>query len=415
MTEQPNPARPADRRLSIALWLLIALAYLTFFILDLHLDYNQILTPCAGPGCNWAAITQAEVDVLESRGLTTRAYAVGYAVGISMSVAVYWLTGGLIFWRQRADRVGLFMSLALLVIPITVFADASNVIEAYPGLAFAPVALSVVGNMILFLFVYIFPNGRFYPRWGVYIFIATALVSTVASLAFEGFLNLGVTIDSSIVLLMVAGLFAALIFQVLRYRRASTEIERQQTKWVLLGFAVFLVMPALWGALYPGEANFQAGVTRLLATSLGWLVLNLGMLVLPITLALAIFRHRLWDIDLLIRRTLIYGLLTGLLALVYFGSITTLQALFSSFSENQSQAAIVISTLVIAALFNPLRQRLQETIDRRFFRARYDSELSLARFAAAARDEVDVDRLAWALQGVVEETVQPERMSLWLR
>jgi hypothetical protein len=147
----------------------------------------------------------------------------------------------------------------------------------------------------------------------------------------------------------------------------------------------------------------------------GWVLLNILQLALPVTLALAIFRFRLWDIDLIIRRTLIYGLLTGLLAFLYFGSITMLQGLFNAFSGEQSQAAIVISTLVIAAVFNPLRLRLQTLIDQRFYRARYDAEISLARFSAAARDEVDVARLAGALQGVVEETMQPEQTSLWLR
>ena len=406
--------RPA-RAAAVLIWLLVAATYFAFFITDLQLDYNQILAPCEGPGCNWAAITQAEVDVLESWGLNTRAYAFVYSFAICVSVAGFWLIGGLIFWRQRADRIGLFMSLALLVIPISTFADANNVAEAFPQLTFVPIALSVIGTAIMFLFVFIFPNGRFYPRWGIYVLVITLGISTISLFAYNGLFDLAVTVNTSSTIGLFAGIFVGLIFQAQRYRHASNEIERQQTKWVLIGLLAFSLGPVFWSMIYPGGSNFTPGETRLLAMSLGWLVLNLILLVLPVTLAFAIFRHRLWDIDLIIRRTLIYGLLTGLLALVYFGSITTLQALFASFNENQSQVAIVISTLVIAALFNPLRLRLQAVIDRRFYRSRYNAELSLARFAAAARDEVDMNRLANALQGVIDETMRPNQTSLWLR
>jgi hypothetical protein len=205
------------------------------------------------------------------------------------------------------------------------------------------------------------------------------------------------------------------VFQVLRYRRISTPVERQQAKWIVFGLVIFLLGFPVWLYLFGGGLAVAPGLPRLIASLGGWLLLQVGIIFLPFTIALAIMRYRLWDIDLLIRRTLIYGILTVTLALVYFASITVIQALFSAFTDRQSTAAIVISTLAIAALFNPLRRRLQATIDRRFFRTRYDAERSLARFAAAARDEVDVGRLAGELQGVVEETMQPERVSLWLR
>jgi hypothetical protein len=168
--------------------------------------------------------------------------------------------------------------------------------------------------------------------------------------------------------------------------------------------------------LFGGGLDIAPGGPRLLASLGGWVLLQALISLLPITIALAILRYRLWDIDLLIRRTLIYGFLTALLLGLYFGSVVLLQDLFRGlFGETDSPLATVLSTLAIAALFNPLRTRVQAFIDRRFFRARYDAEQSLARFAAAARDEVDVSKLAGAMQGVVEETVKPERQSLWLK
>jgi hypothetical protein len=131
---------------------------------------------------------------------------------------------------------------------------------------------------------------------------------------------------------------------------------------------------------------------------------------------MVIFRYRLYDIDLIIRRTLQYALLTGLLALIYFGGIVLLQNVFGGlFGDTESPLITVISTLAIAALFNPLRGRIQDFIDRRFFRSKYDAEKALINFAAIARDEVDMVRLSGSLLSVVESTLQPEQTSLWLK
>ena len=147
---------------------------------------------------------------------------------------------------------------------------------------------------------------------------------------------------------------------------------------------------------------------------IAWLAIVL--LLFPLTFFLSIIRYRLWDIDLVIRRTLLYTFLTGLLVLAYFGSVTTLlQALFTAVSGQKSAVAIAISTLIIAALFNPLRHRVQDTVDRRFFRKKYDAKKILTTFSARAGEEVDLDELAADLARVVQETMQPANMSLWLQ
>jgi hypothetical protein len=137
-------------------------------------------------------------------------------------------------------------------------------------------------------------------------------------------------------------------------------------------------------------------------------------ILLAITIGIAVLRYRLFDIDIIIRRTLQYALLTGILALIFFGLVIIFQGLFSAIGNQQSPIFIVISTLIIAGLFNPLRIRIQNYIDRRFFRKRYHAEQALAQFAAAARDEVDLDRLTTALLEVVEETMQPKTAGIWL-
>ena len=150
---------------------------------------------------------------------------------------------------------------------------------------------------------------------------------------------------------------------------------------------------------------------------LSMLLMDAFGLLIPLSIGIAVLRSRLFDIDVVINRTLVYGSLTAMLALVYFGGVTATQAIFRALTgqEQQPQLAIVISTLVIAALFNPLRQRIQSFIDRRFYRRKYDAIKTLEAFSVKLRDETDLNALSDDLVGVVRETMQPAHVSLWLR
>jgi hypothetical protein len=186
-------------------------------------------------------------------------------------------------------------------------------------------------------------------------------------------------------------------------------MHRAQARWLLVGLIL------TWG-IGNGALFFMLELGLIQPSPLLAVVNTPLLLAFPLTLAVTIFRYRLFNIDLIIRRTLIYGVLTGALALVYFGSVVLLQQLFQAVAgQNQSELATVISTLAIAALFIPLRQRVQDFIDRRFYRRKYDAAKTLASFSATVRDETDLDKLTERLVQVVDETMQPESVSLWLR
>ena len=205
-------------------------------------------------------------------------------------------------------------------------------------------------------------------------------------------------------ILASASMVASAVSLIVRMRRAG-RVERQQIKWLAYGGAVVV------GAI------FVSGVIGIWNQDAAIALVGFGLLGVPIFTGVAIARYSLYEIDIVINRTLVYGALTAALVAVYFGGVATSQALMRALTgqEQQPQFAIVVSTLAIAALFNPLRRRIQSFIDRRFYRSKYDAAKTLEAFSAKLRDETDLDALSDDLVGVVRETMQPAHVSLWLR
>lgn len=199
------------------------------------------------------------------------------------------------------------------------------------------------------------------------------------------------------------GVLGSLAALVVRYIRSRVN-ERTQMKWLVYVAGVGISLMILMSLILGSENQFLSIFATLFPT------------VLALAMSIAILRYRLFDIDILIRRTLQYSLLTGILGLIYFGGVILLQASVSALTgRTDSPLVVVLSTLSIAALFNPLRLRVQDFIDRRFYRAKYDAEKALARFAATTREEVDLEILCDAILDVVDETVRPERASIWMQ
>jgi hypothetical protein len=265
----------------------------------------------------------------------------------------------------------------------------------------------------------LFPHGRLLsPRWRPVAWLAAGVtVASVALLALapwdllnpgvparnpfgiEGLRDIGVAVPIPIFLTGIPTMLLSVSSLVLRFRRSRGE-ERQQMKWFV--YAGILVVCALF-------------VPLLVSGAASSLLQLLVMPALPVAAGVAILRYRLYDIDLLINRTLVYGVLTVTLVLIYVGSVVGLQYVLRALTGQESQLAVVASTLAIAALFNPLRRRLQSLIDRRFYRRKYDATRVLAAFGARLREEVDLDTLGDDLLAVVRETMQPARLSLWVR
>jgi hypothetical protein len=409
------------RSLARAVWIALALLYLSTTVAWVAQFARQPL-----PVCSVASVEPADCDPLvlsaeDAAVLSGSAIPVGviatllFVLNVAMSLA-HVAIAALIAWRKADDWMALLASGALLALglgfgatPGEVFSDSSWVFRVLNG-------LTGIFYVAPFGLLYLAPDGHFVPRWTRWFLLAVVLATALVLIPLQIQSVVDDAVSSSIIIIIfgVGGLVGAGSF-VYRYRHTAGPLERQQMKWVVLGAFGSLMTLFSWATyslLFPVEAPSPA---RTLALVLGVPVIFLLGTLFPVCVAVAVFRYRLWDVDLLVRRTLVYGALTGLLAGVYFGGVVVLQPFFQAFGGQQSELAIVLSTLVTAALFAPLRRRVQDFVDRRFYRGKYDAAQTLAHFAETARDEVDLDGLAGELLRVVQETMQPERVSLWLK
>jgi hypothetical protein len=403
-----------------AAWVIVAVLVLGLSVAFLPVTYADYQTVCSSDAeCDTVfQLKPQDVLALRELGLSVSFYATYMLTTQVILMLGFWAIGAAIFWRKSSDWVALLFALMLVTF------GASSTVEPYTPtnglLSLLGTGVAFLGYALFYASFFVFPDGRFVPRWGRW-----AVVVWIVYQASFSFLPNDSPLQPEawptlLLLPLVLGLFGTMVLaQVYRYLRVSEPAERQQTKWVVFGLTAAISL-TLAAAILPAEAFptlLQPGVSKVLYGLSVTTVVNLSLLLIPLSIGMAILRYRLWDIDVLINRTLVYGSLTVTLTLVYFGGVATTEAIFRALSgqEQQPQVAVVISTLVIAALFMPLRRRLQGFIDRRFYRRKYDAAKTLEVFSTTLRDETDLDALKGDLVRVVSETMQPAHVSLWLR
>jgi hypothetical protein len=392
-------------------WVAVAVFTAGVFVVGIPSEFARLQTPCTGAlSCVWVPRLSAHnAQELGELGFATDLLA-AYFVAVEVAfMAVSFAIGAAIFWRRSDDRMALLVSLMLITF-------GASLTVPYPLLdlpllwKFSAEAVSFIGITLLILFIYLFPDGRFVPPWTRW--LAAAWIGLMVPLTFFVEALHALLGNPWVNALFATGLVGTTLFaQVYRYAWVSGPSQRQQTKWVVFG-----IVAALGGScvLLLLALIVQRGLLSSLVGNTAWFLL---MLLIPLSIAVAVLRYHLYNIDVLINRTLVYGSLTALLAAVYSGGVAVTQAIFRALTgqEQQPELAIVVSTLAIAALFSPLRRYIQTFIDRRFYRSKYDAAKTLEAFSAKLRDETDLDRLGDELLGVVRETMQPAHVSLWLR
>jgi hypothetical protein len=396
-------------------WIALVLFILGVAIVSLPTSFAVLHLPCTldSVDCNGSGLlTASQIQELPKNGFSLDAHAWMF-LGIGGFYALVSIVlGAIIFWRKSDDWMALLV--ALLSISTGVSGITGPLQYSSSFWVVLENAVLLIESLAILYTLSLFPNGRFVPRWSSWValiypvytvcyLILMFLLHLPAWTLFNNPINAIAWFGSLIVLTLV---------QLYRYFRVSNLIERQQTKWFAFSFFVVVVVSTVMFLITPWLLSIQHN------GFLDVLILNSApilFLLLPLSLGLAILHYRLWDIDAIINRTLVYGALTLILTVVYSGLIIGLQALLTGIISQNNNVAIVISTLIIAALFQPLRRRIQRFIDRRFYRSKYNSTKVVAAFSATLRQEVDLEMLRERLLSVVQETMQPTHVSLWVR
>ncbi|HAF12047.1 MAG TPA: hypothetical protein DCK98_18505 [Chloroflexi bacterium] len=337
------------------------------------------------------------------------AYAIAL-FGLEVLVLGWYVANTLLMaWRRWNDWVALYVSIGGMTWMALALPELDALTAADPRWAMPVVAAQWLGAAMPVLYVLFFPDGRFVPLRAAILVVIWPVTWAVTAALTPGSFGL-LTMPAARLGFWMAWVTASLAAPLYRIRSAGP-IVRQQTKWIVLGdFVVFggivLVLPARFIA--DGDLPFwlRSPVT------LPLYIASLSALAFGFTMA--ILKNRLWDIDVVINRTLVYGATTAGIAIAFFGGIVVLQAILRPITSG-SEVAVAISTLVSVALFQPLRERVQRTVDRRFYRSRYDAGRTLDAFSIRLRDEVDLDAVRADLIDAVRDTVQPTHASVWLR
>ena len=392
--------------LAWAAWVVLSSGTLLAFALSLPVYLTLLQTVCTGTGCVPGQPAPDSEATLHGLGLSVGSYLTLTLVLTLASMLLACMISGLLVWRKPKDW------LALLVALMFIMEGTGNIIYtlelSHTAWHFPAIFLFALIMGTVFLVFSLFPTGRFVPRWTRWLVPVWIVLEVLFALFPE--VPSPYLLYNLIWLSELACIIVALIY---RYHHMSSPMQRQQIKWIVFGGSatgLLLIVFNFPPLIFPALSRTGSPYDLFLAT------LNNTLFVPPVIFCftIAILRYRLWEIDVIINRTLVYGTLTAILTLVYLGLIFALQYLLRGMIIQNNDVAIVVSTLAIAALFQPLRRRIQTVIDRRFYRSKYDAAKTVAAFSTTLRQEVDLEQLREHLLAVVQETMQPAHVSLWL-
>ncbi len=411
MADAPRAAGPGTHRVSpFVLWTLRTLTVLplVLFVVSVPARYAEL-----------TGIAHAASARLGSGDELLRGFLEAYYATTVLSLEIFFVlalttSSTAMIWRNQNDWRPIFFSAVFVAysVWVTQTLDALSLPFALQKVADMTQAAGLILAIHFFL---LFPDGRFVPGWTR----LNAFGWTIYCLAWGLFPGMYLSLidpfeatTEAFLLLMVLGWTVGLVAQAVRYRRADP-IQRNQTKWVLL---VIAGACAGYASVYaPGIFLPDSGRARLLYDLFNVPVFWLLALPIPFALGYAMQRYHLFDVRFIIKKTLVYALLTGTLATIYFASVVSLQTLLRALTGQGSTVAVVTSTLAIAVLFRPIGGRIQEAIDQGFHRKRYDPAETLEAYSVRLRDETNLDALSGCLISAAKETVQPEHASLWLK
>jgi hypothetical protein len=399
-------------------WGAAVILTLGLFVLSLPARFAVLSLSATAP--RLGQLSTQEAARLEQLGFPSHFYAWYELFWTVAPVLVFGTVASIIVWRKSNDWVALLVGLTLWVLACMAPPAMASLVDKDPMWRVPVAVVQSVGLALIFYLFCVFPNGHFAPRtmrWLAVIWTTYVVTRVFVPALDQPFYLSGVqTAADLVVLLWMSAWFAAgLAAQLYRYRYVSTPMERQQTKWVVFAFAAMLAILGVAGLLLQVFPSLrQPGTGHLFYQLLVIPLAVCALTLLPLSFGFAILHSHLWDIDILINRTLVYSVLTALLGGVYALSIVVLQGAVRLLTGQIVDLAVVASTLAIAALFQPLRRRIQQVIDRRFYRRKYDAQKTLQTFSARLREETNLDTLSDDLIAVVQDTMQPAYVSLWL-
>lgn len=384
-------------------WVALALLSLTLYSAMTPVYFTLVQRVCQSDTCQ---LTPQQAHALAALGVTVHAYALmNLALNIFFTL-VSCVIAAILFWRKPNDWMAQLVGLLLVTL-------GSNNITGLLGNSAQPwrIPALVIDNLdlaVLILVFTLFPDGRFTPRWSRWLPIGW-LIAQLPTALFPD-----LPIPNWITWLVYLGFFGAVIgAQVYRYWHVSGATQREQTKWVVFGVVVTLIADIALYQPYIFAPALSAPTSLYPVVAEG--VFHLITLLIPLSFGFAVLRYRLYDIDIIINKAIVYVSLTTILGAVYLALVIGVERAVSVLTHQDSSAlAIVVSTLSISAIFQPLRHRIQTFIDQRFFRSRYDAAQTIEAFSATLRSEVDLSDMREQLLDVIERTMRPAHVSLWL-